>query len=92
MRAVPRRCFHFTRPAFINVGDSIPNMAVLMEDSPGNKVNLNEEFAKGDGIIIGVPAAFSGACSQSHVPSYMTHPSIKDRGQVFVVAVNDAFV
>jgi len=76
----------------VGVGDPIPNLAVLVENSPGNKVNLAEEFKKGDGLIIGVPAAFSGACSQQHVPSYMQHPAIKTAGQVFVVSVNDAFV
>ncbi len=86
------RRFHSTPRAFVRVGDPIPNLAVLVESSPGNKVNLAEEFKKSDGLIIGVPAAFSGACSQQHVPSYMSHPAIKRAGQVFVVSVNDAFV
>jgi len=86
------RHFHSTRPALVQVGDTIPDLPVLAENSPGNKINLAEEFKKGDGLIIGVPAAFSGACSQQHVPSYMTHPDITDVGQVFVVSVNDAFV
>ena len=86
------RPFHTTRPLRVNVGDEIPNLEVLVEGSPGNKVNLAEEFKKADGIIVGVPAAFSGACSESHVPSYITHPNIKSVGQVFVVSVNDAFV
>jgi hypothetical protein len=56
------RCasFHTSRYLAINVGDSLPDVE-LMEDSPGNKVNLSKEFAKdgGKGIVIGVPAAFS---------------------------------
>jgi peroxiredoxin len=84
--------FHTSRKASVRVGDQIPDLAVLVEHSPGNKVSLAAEFKKGDGLIIGVPAAFSGACSQQHVPSYMSHPAIKDAGQVFVVSVNDAFV
>ncbi|CAK7197790.1 hypothetical protein SEUCBS139899_000438 [Sporothrix eucalyptigena] len=86
------RCFHAARPLFVKVGQEVPDLEVLVEGSPGNKVNLAEEFQKGDGIIIGVPGAFSGACSQTHVPSYITHPKLKDAGQVFVVSVNDAFV
>jgi 2-Cys peroxiredoxin 5 len=31
-------------------------------------------------------------CSDSHIPSYVMHPKIKDAGRVFVVSVNDAFV
>jgi len=91
-RAAFSRSFHTTRPVFVQAGDRIPNLEVLVENSPGNKVNLAEEFKKGDGLIIGVPAAFSPACSSQHVPSYMMHPEIKDAGQVFVVSVNDAFV
>lgn len=54
-----RRTFHSTRPAFINVGDPIPHTSTLTEDSPANKVSLKDEFASADGIIIGVPGAFS---------------------------------
>lgn len=68
----------------------MPDLDVLHEDSPGNKVNLAREL--GSGVIVGVPAAFSGACSQKHVPSYIQHPKLRDAGKVFVVAVNDAFV
>ncbi len=54
------RAFHATRPAFVtcSIGDHIPNLQ-LVEDSPGNKVNLSKELARGKGLIIGVPAAFS---------------------------------
>ena len=50
--------FHSSRPAFVKAGDSIPDLEVLVENSPGNKVNLAKTL-KGKGIIIGVPAAFS---------------------------------
>lgn len=53
-----RALFHNTAPAFVQKGDSIPNLDVLVEDSPGNKVNLASEL-KGKGVIVGVPAAFS---------------------------------
>lgn len=86
------RGLHST-PAFnVKAGDEIPNLDVLVEGSPGNKVNLADEFKKvKKGLIVGVPGAFSGACSNTHVPSYIKHPRVKDFGQVFVVAVNDAF-
>ncbi|KAI6368039.1 hypothetical protein MCOR25_004722 [Pyricularia grisea] len=91
-RTTARRGFHTTRPAFVKVGDPLPDAECLVEGSPGNKVNIAKEFSLNNGLIIGVPAAFSGACSTSHIPSYMKHPKIKDVGQVFVVSVNDAFV
>lgn len=49
--------FHASRPAFVKAGDAIPNVD-LVEDSPGNKVNLSKELT-GKGVIVGVPAAFS---------------------------------
>lgn len=87
-----RRPFHGTPRALVKVGEAVPDLAVLHEDTPGNKVNLAHEFATADGVIVGVPAAFSGACSQKHVPSYIQHPKLKEKGSVFVVSVNDAFV
>ncbi|RYP05120.1 hypothetical protein DL764_004036 [Monosporascus ibericus] len=87
-----RRQFHATPRALVSVGDAVPDMEVLVEDSPGNKVSLGRELAGTSGLIIGVPAAFSGACSQVHVPGYVNHPRIKDAGRVFVVSVNDPFV
>jgi len=89
--ARPSRSFHSSARAFIKVGDKLPNLDVLVENSPGNKVDLSE-FTKGKALIIGVPAAFSPSCSNSHVPGYINHKKLKDAGNVFVVAVNDPFV
>ncbi len=55
------RAFHSSSRAFIKVGDKLPNPDVLVESSPGNKVNLSETI-KGKALIIGVPAAFSKLC------------------------------
>jgi 2-Cys peroxiredoxin 5 len=52
------RNFHSSARAFIKVGDKLPNLDVLVENSPGNKINLSEAI-KGKALIIGVPAAFS---------------------------------
>ncbi len=86
------RSFHTTRPAFVKVGDVLPD-AEVAEGSPGNKVNLAREAQKvRKAIIIGVPAAFSGACSSTHVPGYINHPRLSEFDLVGVVSVNDAFV
>ncbi|KAI8964223.1 AhpC/TSA family protein [Daldinia sp. FL1419] len=90
--AAAARQFHGTPRAFVKVGDAIPDLEVLQEGSPGNKVNLAKEFTTANGVIVGVPAAFSGACSEKHVPSYIQSPKLRDAGRVFVVSVNDAFV
>ncbi|KAI9052419.1 hypothetical protein LZ554_003765 [Drepanopeziza brunnea f. sp. 'monogermtubi'] len=91
--AAPRssRAFHASGRALIKVGDKLPNLDVLVENSPGNKVNLSEAI-KSKALIIGVPAAFSPSCSNSHVPGYINHKKLKSAGDVFVVAVNDPFV
>lgn len=52
------RTFSTTPRAFIKVGDKIPNLDTLVENSPANKVNLSE-LTTGKALIIGVPAAFS---------------------------------
>jgi 2-Cys peroxiredoxin 5 len=95
--AIPRASsFHNSTRALIRVGDPIPDLPVLVEDSPGNKVSIASELAVVEtgrkSVIVGVPAAFSPACSASHVPSYMNHPKLGEVGKVFVVSVNDAFV
>lgn len=64
-RSLPRtaaRGFQSTSRAWVNVGDSLPDVE-LVEDSPGNKVNLAREL-RGKGVVIGVPAAFSTSASQ----------------------------
>ncbi|KAF3898729.1 Peroxiredoxin [Trichophyton interdigitale] len=86
------RAFHSSRPLAVSQGDSIPDLDVLTENSPGNKVNLASELAKGKGVIVGTPGAFTPGCSLSHVPGFLNHPKLKDAGKVFVVSVNDAFV
>ncbi|KAH8725507.1 AhpC/TSA family protein [Phaeosphaeriaceae sp. PMI808] len=87
---VDRRLFHASTPAFVKVGDKLPDVE-LVENSPGNKVNIAKELT-GRGVIVGVPAAFSPACSESHVPGYINSKKLKDAGKVFVVSVNDPFV
>ncbi|KAL9105221.1 MAG: hypothetical protein Q9227_009563 [Pyrenula ochraceoflavens] len=91
LRSPSRAGFHSSQRALVRAGDSLPNLEVLVEGSPGNKVNLSKELT-GKGIVLGVPAAFSPSCSNSHVPGYLNHPKLKDAGKVFVVSVNDPFV
>jgi peroxiredoxin 5 len=84
------RAFHASPAVLVKVGDKIPDVE-LMEGSPGNKVSIAQDL-KGKGLIIGVPAAFSPACSETHIPGYINFKGLKDAGQVYVVSVNDPFV
>ncbi|RKF75324.1 Peroxisomal membrane associated protein 20 [Golovinomyces cichoracearum] len=75
----------------VQVGDDIPSIS-LCEENPSDYVDLKKELAEGNGLIIGVPAAFSPTCSDTHIPDYISSPSLSSAGKVFVVSVNDAFV
>ncbi|KAL2024998.1 hypothetical protein VTK56DRAFT_3697 [Thermocarpiscus australiensis] len=87
------RAFHTTPRALIKPGDSLPDLDVLMEGTPGTRVNLAREAQKYNNmLLIGVPAAFSPACSGQHVPGYAKHPRTKEFEAVAVVSVNDVFV
>lgn len=55
-----RRPFHSSASLSVRVGDSIPDLEVLSENSPGNKINLARELrGTKKALLIGVPAAFS---------------------------------
>ncbi|KAG7195148.1 uncharacterized protein KQ657_003669 [Scheffersomyces spartinae] len=87
------RGFKTSPRAFVAVGDSIPKIT-LFEGSPGNAVDLPSEL-NGKSIIVGIPGAFSPACSASHVPGFIERiDALKNAGvsNVYVVGVNDAFV
>lgn len=88
------RPFSSTTARFVAVGDKIPS-TTLFEGSPGNQVDLAEEAKEGKSVIVGIPGAFSPACSASHVPGYIKNlRAFNEKGynKFFVVAVNDAFV
>ncbi|CEP20877.1 unnamed protein product [Cyberlindnera jadinii] len=88
------RNFSSSARAFLQAGDSIPSVSTLREGSPGNEVDLAELTKSGKSIIVGVPGAFSPACSASHVPGYINNlEKFESKGyKVFVTGVNDSFV
>lgn len=89
----PRHFFHSTPRALIKPGDPLPDTDALMENTPGQRVNLADEAQKVNNmLLIGVPAAFSPACSATHIPGYAGHPGTKNFDTVGVVSVNDVFV
>jgi 2-Cys peroxiredoxin 5 len=88
------RSFSTSARRLFQYGDSIPSISTLREGSPGNAVDLATETKEGKSIIVGVPGAFSPACSASHVPGYINNlDAFKAKGyKVFVTGVNDSFV
>jgi len=84
-----RRSFHRSGILSVKAGDAFPDVE-LMEDSPGNKVSLAKLLNKhSKALVVGVPAAFSPACSATHVPGYI---KAKSGMPTYVVSVNDPFV
>lgn len=58
-----RRLFHASAPAFVKVGDKLPDVH-LVEGSPGNRVNLANELT-GKGVIVGEPNTAQISISKS---------------------------
>ncbi|ETN45486.1 uncharacterized protein HMPREF1541_09318 [Cyphellophora europaea CBS 101466] len=95
LRQLPSRSkyFHSTPANMVKVGDSIPSIE-LFRANPGDKVNIADATKSGKSLIIGVPAAYSPGCSETHIPGYLGQPEkLKEySGRVYIVSVNDAFV
>lgn len=97
-----RTSTQFTAKRSFKVGDKLlPTVPALsngiFEDSPSTPINIGEEIAKvgGKTIIIQLPGAFSPACTQTHVPGYISKlKEFKQKGvdQILITAVNDPFV
>ncbi|CUM66763.1 uncharacterized protein PRCAT00004444001 [Priceomyces carsonii] len=88
------RTFKLSVPRSIAAGEKLPSVS-LFKGSPGNDVNIAKEIGNSKAVIIGVPGAFSPACSASHVPGYIKAlRAFNDKGykKFFVIAVNDPFV
>ena len=89
-----------------SVDDRIPPHT-LMEKSPADRVDLQKEIGNRKALIMyslpvtcanspsGTPAAFSGTCSEQHLPGFFSKLSqLRDKGiqEVFVISANDPFV
>ncbi|XP_067831753.1 peroxiredoxin-5, mitochondrial [Heptranchias perlo] len=78
----------------IQVGDKLPSIEVH-EGDPHTIVNIADLFKGKKGILIGVPGAFTPACSESHLPSFIKkYDELTKKGIEIIacIAVNDAFV
>lgn len=81
----------------INVGDTLPN-ATLAELCTGEEPQMHQvnDLVKGKKIVFFmVPGAFTPACTENHLPSFLENvDAFKAKGvdEVWCVAVNDMFV
>ncbi|ODN77221.1 hypothetical protein L202_05739 [Cryptococcus amylolentus CBS 6039] len=72
-------------------GDTVPNVDIKI-DSPEGKLNLSS--LTGKNVVVTVPGAFSGVCT-NQIPSYIAqYDAFRAKGvkDIYVVAVNDIFV
>ena len=80
----------------ISVGDRIPDIELSQATADGPvPVKTGEYFAGRKVVVFGVPGAFTGVCSNNHLPGYLEHlDAIKAKGvaEVAVISVNDPFV
>lgn len=93
-RSIANRTLAQSARRLLHAGEAIPSVSSLREGSPGNEVDLADLTKEGKSIIVGVPGAFSPACSASHVPGYISNlAKFEEKGyKVFVTGVNDSFV
>ena len=80
----------------LNVGDTLPDAQMSVMGSEGPElVNLSELLAGRKTVVFGLPGAFTGPCSTTHIPSFMrVMDDLKAKGveDVFCISVNDPFV
>ncbi len=80
----------------ITVGDTLPTANIAIASADGPVPTTTTDFAAGRKVVIfGVPGAFTGTCTNNHVPGFLEHlDAIKAKGvaEVACISVNDPFV
>lgn len=80
----------------ISVGDKLPELTLKEATSEGmNEVSTQDIFSGKKVVLFAVPGAFTGTCSNVHVPGYLQHRDAlmaKGVDEIAVLSVNDAFV
>lgn len=79
----------------ISVGSTLPDAKLLQMGADGPEfVDLSARLKGRKVVVFGLPGAFTGACSTSHMPSFMrTVDAFRAKGvdEIICVAVNDPF-
>ncbi len=80
----------------ISVGDTLPELTLKEATADGmSEATVSEIFAGKKIVLFAVPGAFTGTCSNVHVPGYLENrETILAKGVdgIAVLSVNDAFV
>ena len=80
----------------ISVGDTIPDVQLMLVTDEGPRAVHAPEYFKGKRVaLFSVPGAFTPTCSARHLPGFVEKAGeLKARGidEIACTAVNDAFV
>lgn len=80
----------------LGVGDRLPSATLSRMGDNGPEAVSLDDLSKGRKIVIfGLPGAFTGTCSTSHVPSFMRNKDAlmaKGVDEIICISVNDPFV
>ncbi|MDR3495835.1 MAG: peroxiredoxin [Ancalomicrobiaceae bacterium] len=80
----------------ISVGETLPEVNLIEATADGPKpVTTRGFFSARKIVLFGVPGAFTGVCSNNHLPGFLEHlDAIKAKGvdAVAVISVNDVHV
>lgn len=80
----------------ISEGQTLPGATLLkMGDNGAETVDLGKALAGRKVVIFGLPGAYTGTCTTSHVPSFIRTAgkfAAKGVDEIICVSVNDPFV
>ena len=80
----------------IGVGDKLPGASLMQMGKGGPEaVDLGSKLAGRKVVIFGLPGAYTGTCTTSHVPSFVRTAgdfAAKGVDEIICVSVNDPFV
>lgn len=79
----------------IQVGQALPAGSLLRVGENGPEAVDTAELAKGRTVVFGLPGAYTGTCTNAHMPSFIrTAQQFRDKGyeRIVCLTVNDPFV
>lgn len=79
----------------ISTGDDFPQGKLLRVGESGPEAVETSDLAKGRVAIFGLPGAFTGTCTNAHMPSFIrTADQFRAKGvdRIICLTVNDPFV
>ncbi|ABD53356.1 peroxiredoxin [Jannaschia sp. CCS1] len=80
----------------LSMGDTLPNATLLRMGAEGPEPVELDTLTKGRKVaIFAVPGAYTGVCTEAHLPSFMRNMNgfeAKGVEKVICIAVNDPFV